>query len=47
MGRIDLLFSHIDQSLAGKDIPEHNFVFGENLKMVMREVVGGQWPGEP
>ena len=43
LGKIDLLFSHIDQSLTGKDIPKHNFVFGENLKIVMREVVSGQW----
>lgn len=28
MARIDLLFSHIDNNIAGLEFPEHNFVFG-------------------
>ncbi|MCK5225526.1 MAG: beta-hydroxyacyl-ACP dehydratase [Planctomycetes bacterium] len=28
IAEIDLMFSHIDQNLAGKDFPEENFVFG-------------------
>ena len=27
IGRIDLMFSHIDQNLAGTEFPEENFVF--------------------
>lgn len=36
MGRIDLMFSHIDQNLAGHAFPEHNFVFGEGFKTLLR-----------
>ena len=28
IAEIDLMFSHIDQNLAGKEFPEENFVFG-------------------
>jgi len=27
LGRVDLMFSHIDQNLAGVEFPEENFVF--------------------
>jgi 3-hydroxyacyl-[acyl-carrier-protein] dehydratase len=36
MGRIDLMFSHVDQNMAGIEFPEHNFVFGESFKTVLR-----------
>ncbi len=36
VGRIDLMFSHIDQNMAGLDFPEHNFVFGEGFKTLLR-----------
>lgn len=36
IGRIDLMFSHIDQNMAGMAFPEHNFVFGESFRMVLR-----------
>lgn len=36
MGRVDLLFSHIDQNMAGIEFPEHNFVFGESFKTLLR-----------
>jgi 3-hydroxyacyl-[acyl-carrier-protein] dehydratase len=36
IGRIDLMFSHIDQNLAGLEFPEHNFVFGESFKTLLR-----------
>lgn len=36
IGRIDLMFSHIDQNMAGLDFPEHNFVFGEGFKTLLR-----------
>ena len=36
IGRVDLIFSHIDNNLAGKEFPEHNFVFGENFRTLLR-----------
>lgn len=36
IGVVDLLFSHIDQNLAGMEFPEHNFVFGEGFKTLLR-----------
>ncbi|MBL0927210.1 MAG: beta-hydroxyacyl-ACP dehydratase [Phycisphaerales bacterium] len=36
MGRIDLLFSHLDQNMAGTAFPDHNFVFGEGFKTLLR-----------
>lgn len=36
IGRVDLMFSHIDQNMAGLEFPEHNFVFGESFKTLLR-----------
>ena len=36
IGRIDLLFSHLDNNLAGVEFPKENFVFGESFKMLLR-----------
>ncbi len=36
IGQIDLIFSHIDQNLAGQEFPAHNFVFGESFRTVLR-----------
>jgi 3-hydroxyacyl-[acyl-carrier-protein] dehydratase len=36
IGRIDLMFSHIDQNMAGLEFPEHNFVFGEGFRTLLR-----------
>lgn len=36
IGRIDLMFSHIDNNMAGQDFPEHNFVFSENFHSLLR-----------
>ena len=36
IGRIDLMFSHIDQNMAGLEFPEENFVFGESFKTLLR-----------
>ena len=41
IGRIDLMFSHVDQALTGVDVPEHNFVFGENLRTILQGMVIG------
>ena len=41
IAEIDLLFSHIDQNLAGKEFPEENFVFADTsiFDSLMRDVV--------
>lgn len=38
IGRIDLMFSHLDNSMVAADLklPEHNFVFGEGFKTLLR-----------
>jgi 3-hydroxyacyl-[acyl-carrier-protein] dehydratase len=33
VAEIDLMFSHIDQNLAGKEFPEENFVFGSDTSV--------------
>ncbi len=35
IGRIELMFSHIDNNMAGTEFPEHNFVFSDNFKMIL------------
>ncbi len=40
IGRTEIIFSHVDQNRAGLDLPEHNFVFGENF----RAILGGLLP---
>ena len=32
---IDMMFSHIDQNMAGLDFPEHNFVFTSDFKKLV------------
>lgn len=39
IAEIDLIFSHIDQNLAGKEFPEENFVFTDTFKSLLRDVV--------
>jgi len=41
IAEIDLIFSHIDQNLAGKEFPEENFVFTDMFKSLLRGVVLG------
>jgi len=36
IAEIDLMFSHIDQNMAGKDFPKENFVFTETFQLLMR-----------
>ncbi len=36
IAEIDLMFSHIDQNLAGKEFPEENFVFTETFESLLR-----------
>ena len=44
LAEIDLMFSHIDQNLAGKEFPEENFVFGTGTSVfepLLRDVLAG------
>lgn len=44
VGRIDLMFSHLDNNMSGEKFPEHNFVFGESFKTLLRSSgVAGSW----
>jgi len=36
IGAIDLIFSHIDNNMSGLEFPEHNFVFSENFRTILR-----------
>lgn len=36
IGRIELMFSHVDQNMAGLEFPEHNFVFSESFATLLR-----------
>src|SRR5207244_2707546 len=33
IGQVDLMFSHLDQNMAGLEFPEENFVFSDNFRM--------------
>lgn len=35
LGRIDLMFSHLDNNLGGEKYPEHNFVFSESFATLL------------
>jgi 3-hydroxyacyl-[acyl-carrier-protein] dehydratase len=42
IAEIDLMFSHIDQNLAGIEFPEENFVFGSDMsvfELLLRDVL--------
>jgi 3-hydroxyacyl-[acyl-carrier-protein] dehydratase len=39
IAEIDLMFSHIDQNLAGKKFPEENFVFTDTFESLMQDVL--------
>jgi 3-hydroxyacyl-[acyl-carrier-protein] dehydratase len=36
VAEIDVMFSHIDNNLAGMEFPKHNFVFGPQFKDLLR-----------
>lgn len=36
IGAIDLMFAHADQNLSGLEFPEHNFVFHEDFRTLLR-----------
>jgi 3-hydroxyacyl-[acyl-carrier-protein] dehydratase len=35
IGTVELMFSHIDNNLAGTEFPEHNFVFSDNFRTIL------------
>ena len=39
IAEIDLMFSHIDQNLAGKEFPQENFVFTDTFKSILDGMV--------
>jgi 3-hydroxyacyl-[acyl-carrier-protein] dehydratase len=42
-GRVDLMFSHVDQNMAGLKFPEENFVFtGQFMRLVEPFLEGGR-----
>ena len=36
IGRVELVFSHIDNNMAGMEFPEHNFVFSDNFRTILK-----------
>jgi 3-hydroxyacyl-[acyl-carrier-protein] dehydratase len=38
IGQVDLMFSHIDQNMAGLAFPKENFVFSDNFKPLLSSV---------
>jgi len=36
IGRVDLMFSHLDNNMGGVEFPAHNFVFGESFRTLLR-----------
>lgn len=40
IGRVDLMFSHIDQNLAGAKFPEENFVFTGQFERLVAPFIG-------
>ncbi len=36
IAEIDLMFSHLDRNLSGKEFPEENFVFTDTFKSLLR-----------
>ncbi len=39
VAEIDLMFSHIDQNLAGKEFPKENFVFTGMFESILRDML--------
>lgn len=48
IGKVDLMFSHVDRNMSGLNFPEENFVFTEEFKrlLVDFQVAGTQAGGE-
>lgn len=37
IGRVDLMFSHLDQNRKGREFPKHNFVFSDNFRVILTD----------
>ncbi|HEX40693.1 MAG TPA: beta-hydroxyacyl-ACP dehydratase [Phycisphaerales bacterium] len=46
IAEVDLMFSHIDQNLAGKTFPKENFVFTGMFESLVRDIIAGGAPAE-
>ena len=42
LGRVDLMFSHIDQNISGKQFPQENFVFTDQFRRLLVQFTQGQ-----
>lgn len=42
IGRVDLIFSHIDRNLAGKEFPDENFVFTDTFRSLIQDILPGK-----
>ena len=42
IAEIDLMFSHIDQNLGGKQFPQENFVFTDMFKSLLQGLIAGE-----
>jgi 3-hydroxyacyl-[acyl-carrier-protein] dehydratase len=47
IGRVDLMFSHLDQNMAGLEFPEENFVFSDNFRTILRSAGLEQLADDP
>jgi 3-hydroxyacyl-[acyl-carrier-protein] dehydratase len=47
VAEIDLMFSHIDKNLGGRQFPEDNFVFTDTFKSLLRGMVPGSASAVP
>lgn len=36
IGRVEMVFSHLDRNRGGQQFPEENFVFGENFRAILQ-----------
>ena len=41
IGEVDIVFSHADQNMSGLNLPEENFVFGEDFLSLLRTYRAG------
>ncbi len=39
IGKTEIIFSHVDKNRSGLDLPEHNFVFGENFRAILGQLL--------
>ena len=42
IAEVDLMFSHIDQNIAGKQFPQDNFVFTDMFKSLLEPIISSE-----